>query len=51
MRETAEILGMSQFTVHRLIQRGLLKSIPATRHKLIPRKEIERFLGTATAAC
>lgn len=44
MRETAEILGISYFTVHRLIKRGLLKSSNALRHKLIPHTEIERFL-------
>ena len=46
MRETAEILGTSYITVHRLLQRGLLRSSLATRTKLIPKKEIERFLAT-----
>jgi excisionase family DNA binding protein len=50
MQETAEILGLSYITVFRLVQRGLLRSVSATRHKLIPRKEIERFLATATPA-
>ena len=50
MKETAQILGMSYATVFRLVQRGLLRTIPAIRHKLIPRKEVERFLNTATAA-
>lgn len=44
MRETAEILGVSYITVHRLIQRGLLKSSLACRHKMISKIEIERFL-------
>jgi excisionase family DNA binding protein len=44
MRETAEILGVSYITVHRLIQRGLLRSSRVLRHKLIPKFEIERFL-------
>jgi excisionase family DNA binding protein len=44
MRETSEILGVSYITVHRLIQRGLLKSSRALRHKIIPKREIERFL-------
>jgi excisionase family DNA binding protein len=44
MKETAEVLGVSYFTVHRLIKRGLLKSSNALRHKLIPHSEIERFL-------
>lgn len=44
MRETAEILGLSYSTVHRLIQRRLLKASLAVRRKIIPRAEIERFL-------
>jgi len=44
MQETADILGVSYITVHRLIKRGLLKSSSALRHKLIPKSEIERFL-------
>lgn len=44
MRETAKILGVSYATVHRWIKCGLLKCSSASRHKLIPRSEIERFL-------
>ena len=44
MRETAEILGVSYVTVHRLLQRGLLRSSLASRHKIISKVEIERFL-------
>jgi excisionase family DNA binding protein len=44
MRETADLLGVSYITVHRLLKRGLLKSSQALRHKIIPRTEIERFL-------
>ena len=44
MQETADVLGISYFTVHRLIKRGLLRSSTALRHKLIPITEIERFL-------
>jgi DNA-directed RNA polymerase specialized sigma24 family protein len=44
MQETADILGVSYITVHRLLKRGLLKSSTALRHKLIPGSEIERFL-------
>jgi excisionase family DNA binding protein len=44
MRETAEVLGVSYMTVHRLLKSGLLKSSFAVRHKLIPVSEIERFL-------
>src|SRR6267142_1306399 len=42
MKETAEILGVSYITVHRFIQRGLLKCSVASRHKIISKMEIER---------
>jgi excisionase family DNA binding protein len=44
MRETAEIIGVSYITVHRLIKRGKLRASDALRNKVIPRTEIERFL-------
>ena len=44
MKETAQVLGVSYITVHRLIKRGLLRSSSALRHKLIPVTEVERFL-------
>jgi excisionase family DNA binding protein len=44
MRETAEILGVSYITVHRLLKRGKLRASDAIRNKVIPRTEIERFL-------
>ena len=44
VRETAEMLGVSEKTVRRLINRKLLRSSHALRHLLIPKKEIERFL-------
>jgi hypothetical protein len=44
MRETAEILGISYATVHRLLTRGLLRGSLACRHKMIAKTEIERFL-------
>lgn len=44
MAETAEVLGISYISVHRLIKRGLLRSSTALRHKVISRAEIERFL-------
>jgi excisionase family DNA binding protein len=44
MQETADILGVSYITVHRLLKRGLLRSSTALRHKLIPMTEIQRFL-------
>lgn len=45
VRETAEILGVSEISVYRLLERKLLRSSKALRHKLISRAEIERFLA------
>ena len=50
MRETAEILGVSYITIHRLLKRGKLRASDAIRNKVIPRTEIERFLRESTAA-
>jgi excisionase family DNA binding protein len=50
MRETAEILGVSYITVHRLLKRGKLRASDAIRNKVIPRTEIEKFLRESTAA-
>ena len=50
MKETAEILGVSYITVHRLLKRGKLRASDAIRNKVIPRTEIERFLRESTAA-
>jgi excisionase family DNA binding protein len=44
MRETADLLGVSYITVHRLLKRGKLRASDALRNKVIPRSEIERFL-------
>ena len=43
INETAKLLGVYA-TVYGLLYRGLLKGSSAFRHKLIPFKEIERFL-------
>ncbi len=48
MRETAEILGVSYITVHRLLKRGKLRASDAIRNKVIPLAEIERFLREST---
>ena len=49
VRETAEMLGVSEKTVRRLIGRGLIRPSRALRHLLISKKEIERFLEQTTA--
>jgi excisionase family DNA binding protein len=50
VNETAEMLGVSYITVHRLLKRGLLRSSFATRRKIISRVEIERFLKETSRA-
>jgi len=46
--ETATILGISTRSVHRLIERGLLRRSKALRKILIPHSEIEKFLRDTT---
>jgi excisionase family DNA binding protein len=46
--ETADILGISTRSVHRLLKRGLLRASKALRKILIPRVEIEKFLSETT---
>ena len=50
MRETAEIIGVSYITVHRLLKRGKLRASNAIRNKVIPLAEIERFLRESIKA-
>jgi len=47
MQEAAQMLGISYTSVWRLIKRGKLRSLDALRTKIIPMKEIERFLSKA----
>ena len=42
--EAAQMLGVCERTIRRLVARGLLRPSRALRHLLIPKKEIERFL-------
>jgi len=49
VKETAEMLGVCEKTVRRLISRGLLRPSKALRHLLIARHEIERFLKETTS--
>ena len=48
VKETAEILGVSEKTVRRLINRKLLRASRALRHLRIAKKEIERFVDDTT---
>ncbi|MGA9778082.1 MAG: helix-turn-helix domain-containing protein [Verrucomicrobiia bacterium] len=44
-REVAGMLKVEYKTVLRLIQRGLLRTIPGIRHKRITEQELRRYLG------
>jgi len=44
--KVAEMFSISQKSVYRLLQRGLLQSSSAFRHKLITRASIEKFIST-----
>ena len=44
VQETAQMLGVCDKSVRRLILRGLIRPSRALRHVLIPRDEIDRFL-------
>ncbi len=48
VKQTAELLGVGDATVYRLLKRGLLRSSSALRTKVIPKSEIERFLKETT---
>jgi excisionase family DNA binding protein len=50
VKEAAALLGISEKSVRRLIDRGLIRSSRALRHLLIPKREIERFLQDTLAA-
>jgi hypothetical protein len=43
IRDTAQLLSVSEKSVRRLLERGLLKSSHALRTKLITRESIELF--------
>lgn len=46
VRETAHMIGgISEKSVYRLIQRGLLKCSPALRHKMITADSIKAFVA------
>lgn len=44
VKETALLLGVSEKTVRRLVERQLLHPCRALRHLLFSRKEVDRFL-------
>ena len=47
--EVSTMLGISYVSTLRLLKRGLLRSAPGLRTRVIPRSEIERFLSGVKA--
>lgn len=45
-REAAAKLGCSPDKIYSLIKAGLLRASFASRHKMIPKAELDRFLAT-----
>ena len=43
--EVALLMGISKKTVYRLLDRGLLKSSSALRHKMILRASVDEFVA------
>jgi len=44
VRETADLLGISEKSIRRLVARRLLQPSRALRHLLFSKKEVDRFL-------
>ena len=48
LKEVADILNISTKTVRRFIERGFLHRIVASRHILIPAKDVEKLIDKLT---
>jgi excisionase family DNA binding protein len=46
--EVAAMFNISEKSVYRLLERGLLKSSSALRHKRISRESVEKFVDSTT---
>jgi excisionase family DNA binding protein len=45
IKEAAQMCGVSQITIRRAIDRGLLKPCRSFRHPLIPADQLEKLIG------
>jgi len=45
--EVASRFGISAKSVYRLLERGLLRSSPALRRKMIPRASVDNFIAAS----
>ena len=48
--EAAELVGVSESTIHRLIANGVLRRVPDTSRVLIARVVLEAWVASTTAA-
>ena len=46
--EAAQVLGVSQPTIYRLIIRRMLRPVPGLRHKRLPKKQVQRLANGET---
>jgi predicted DNA-binding protein YlxM (UPF0122 family) len=46
--EIAEMFGISRKSVYRLLDRGLLQSSSALRHKMITKRSVEQFIANSS---
>ena len=45
VEEVAQLFGLSKKTVYRLLDRGLLRSSNAVRHKMISKASVDEFVA------
>ena len=45
VEEVAQLFGLSKKTVYRLLDRGLLRSSNAVRHKMILKASVDEFIA------
>ena len=45
--ETAQVLGVSEPTIYRLVARRVLRPLPSLRHKRIPKRQVLAYVNAA----
>ncbi|MEI8285571.1 MAG: helix-turn-helix domain-containing protein [bacterium] len=45
IREAAQLVGVSEISIRRAIEKGQLRACRAFRHLLIPASELEKLIG------
>ena len=43
--ETAQVLGVSEPTIYRLVSRRILRPLPGLRHKRIPKRQVLAYVN------